>query len=437
MIAKASAITHGSNAVRYSADKDLAEIVKVGHLPEDLTTSAIWARMMLLQQQYRHKLKGHHGIRNTSLRIELSPAKEETEGWTMADWEKLADDFIREFDAVSLKRPGREDDDPHMHLANSQYVVSLHRDSKSGILHLYINANRIDMDGNTNNEYMTGKRATEAANKINEQRGWVQSMTKRDWNIDEVTNACIEALKSMDCFDWKTYEAKLTAKGYGVKIKRDAKDKVVGYSVKKGNSTYKSSVLGHMRNLTPSRIEDIWAKLHQDKNMHTQEYSLFGGFDEPSTTRVSLQEQSKEVQMRWEEAHKRRAAQKVGVKEEATKKLEPVRQEPVMVHHDIEINDWHYPVSIPEDVNRALLDAVRMSDDGILSKLVDVQDTAILLFANYLDAATQLSEYSGGGGSAPESGWGRKEDEDDIEWARRCAQQARIMHARPIRRMHR
>ncbi len=171
MIAKASAITHGSNAVRYSADKDLAEIVKVGHLPEDLTTSAIWARMMLLQQQYRHKLKGHHGIRNTSLRIELSPAKEETEGWTMADWEKLADDFIREFDAVSLKRPGREDDDPHMHLANSQYVVSLHRDSKSGILHLYINANRIDMDGNTNNEYMTGKRATEAANKINEQRG--------------------------------------------------------------------------------------------------------------------------------------------------------------------------------------------------------------------------------------------------------------------------
>lgn len=171
--------------------------------------------------------------------------------------------------------------------------------------------------------------------------------------------------------------------------------------------------------------------------MHTQEYSLFGGFDEPSTTRVSLQEQSKEVQMRWEEARKRRAAQKVGVKEEATKKLEPVRQEPVMVHHDIEINDWHYPVSIPEDVNRALLDAVRMSDDGILSKLVDVQDTAILLFANYLDAATQLSEYSGGGGSAPESGWGRKEDEDDIEWARRCAQQARIMHARPIRRMHR
>ena len=27
-----------------------------------------------------------------------------SEGWTMADWQKLADDFIREFDAVSLRR---------------------------------------------------------------------------------------------------------------------------------------------------------------------------------------------------------------------------------------------------------------------------------------------------------------------------------------------
>ena len=211
MIAKANNITHGSNAVRYSADKELAEIVKVGHLPEGLTTSSIWSRMMLHQAQFKERLQGHRRIKNTSIRIELSPAKEETEGWTMADWQKLADDFIREFDAVSLKRPDREDDDPHTHLADSQYVVSLHHDSKSQILHLHINANRIDMDGNVNNEYMIGKRATMAANKINEQRGWVQSMAKREWNIDEITNACIEALKEMDSFDFNTYEAKLKA----------------------------------------------------------------------------------------------------------------------------------------------------------------------------------------------------------------------------------
>ena len=62
MIAKADNITHGSNAVRYSADKELAEIVKVGHLPEGLTTSSIWSRMMLHQAQFKEKLQGHRRI---------------------------------------------------------------------------------------------------------------------------------------------------------------------------------------------------------------------------------------------------------------------------------------------------------------------------------------------------------------------------------------
>lgn len=57
----------------------------------------------------------------------------------MADWQKLADDFIREFDAVSLMRRDR-DEDEHTHLANIQYVVSLHHDSKGQILQLHINA---------------------------------------------------------------------------------------------------------------------------------------------------------------------------------------------------------------------------------------------------------------------------------------------------------
>jgi hypothetical protein len=117
------------------------------------------------------------------------------------------------------------------------------------------------MEGNTNNEYMIGKRATMAVNRINEQRGWIQSMTKREWNIDEITNACIVALKSMDSFDFNTYEAKLRAKGYSIKVMRDSIGKVCGYSVKKGNSTYKSSELGHSRSLTPSRLRTTWEKL--------------------------------------------------------------------------------------------------------------------------------------------------------------------------------
>ena len=344
MIAKANNITHGSNAVRYSADKELADIVKVGHLPEGLTTSSIWSRMMLHQAQFKEKLRGHRRIKNTSVRIELSPAKEETEGWTMADWQKLADDFIREFDAVHLKRPDRDDDDPHTHLANSQFVVSLHRDSKSKILHLHINANRIDMNGNVNNEYMIGKRATMAANKINEQRGWVQSMTKREWNIDEITNACIAVLKEMDSFDFNTYEAKLKAKGYGVNVMRDSIGKVRGYSIKKGNSTYKASQLGHSRSLTPSRLRATWEKLHRNKSIHTQtmvskKAQTFTCSTASVTTKVTQpKQQSSPKQMPLHSTMS-----------------EPVKMQPVMIHHDIDWNGRNYAVDIPEKAYNVLM----------------------------------------------------------------------------------
>ena len=37
MVAKGAVISHGSNAVRYSAEKEKAEIVKVNHLPENIS----------------------------------------------------------------------------------------------------------------------------------------------------------------------------------------------------------------------------------------------------------------------------------------------------------------------------------------------------------------------------------------------------------------
>lgn len=43
----------------------------------------------------------------------------------------------------------------------------------------------------------------------------------------------------------------------------------------------------------------------------------------------------------------------------------------------------------------------------------------MLLFAGYIDAVTSLSEScGGGGGSVPESSWGKKDDEDERAFAR-------------------
>ena len=420
MVALADVITHGCNAVRYSVDKEKSEVVMVHCLPENITPSSMWDRMLILQQKYREKINRYNHLYKTAIRIEVSPAKEETENWTMADWQKLADDFIREFDAqVYLKNDGRKENG-HTNLANSQYVVSLHRDSKGQILHLHINANRIDMEGNTNNSYMIRKRAMAAANKINEQRGWIQSMKKRDWNINEVTNACIDALKMMDSFDWNTYESKLKAKGYGVNVKRSNDGKVVGYVVKKGNSFYKSTLLGHSRRLTPSRIKNTWVKLHQDKSVHTQ-----------TIASKSMRTVSRPVAP--VKVNTQQLKPQLPTRDEPLSIIKPEQNTPEMVHHDIEWNGRIHPVDIPIEAGKALLDELGTMEVDLCATIVDAQKTAFLLLANYLDAATEIAE-SCGGGASTESNWGRKDDEEEIEWARHCARQARQMHQRPIRR---
>ena len=268
MVAKAAAVTHGSITVRYSTEKDLSEIVKVNCLPENLSASAIWSRMKLLQEQFREKLNRTKHLKCTSLRIEVSPAREETVGWTLEEWRELADDFVREFDAVDYSgRTGRESA-KSTSLKNTQYVAMLHHDSDSGILHLHIIANRIDMDGNVIDSHFVSERAKQAACVINERRGWVQPEEIHKERAVLVTQDCIAALKEMDTFDWDAYKQKLEGKGYKVVFRLDEEGKIHGYSLNIGYIKYKSSELGHTRSLTPSRIQETWAKLHPVKEVN-------------------------------------------------------------------------------------------------------------------------------------------------------------------------
>ena len=46
MIAKASTISHGANAIRYSVNKEKADIVKANLLPDNISPEAMYGRMM-------------------------------------------------------------------------------------------------------------------------------------------------------------------------------------------------------------------------------------------------------------------------------------------------------------------------------------------------------------------------------------------------------
>ena len=265
MIAKAKVISHGANAIRYSVDKDKAEIVKTNLLPDDISPTAMWARMLALQKKFEDKLNRYHPLKRNMIRIEVSPTSEETRGWTMEDWQRLANDFIREFDAVDLSAKSRRKSAKATNLKGSQYVVALHRDSKSGIMHLHIDANRIDMRGNVNDAHYIYERAMAAAVKVGQQRGWKDAQEVSLQNKEVITNDCLSVLTKMPCFDWGLYTKCLTQMGYDVKLQSDNKGQVRGYAIKRGNSIYKSSELGKGRCLMPSKIEGTWAKLHHQE----------------------------------------------------------------------------------------------------------------------------------------------------------------------------
>lgn len=197
-------------------------------------------------------------------------------------------------------------------------------------------------------------------------------------------------------------------------------------------------MLGNGRDLMPSKIEKTWAKLHQESAVSADVFRLFGGGDDdysyaPAKPKTTQQNPRVNVQRQKEETAKHIEHQQAK-KEQIKQQESTVKPQPVMVHHDINVKGTNYSVDIPEEANDIIMKESELPEEVLWTKIEDVQHTAILLFLNYIDAATTLADDCGGGGTPPDSGWGRKDDEDDREWARRCAHQAGIMHVYQRRR---
>ncbi len=396
MIAKAKVISHGANAIRYSVDKDKAEIVKTNLMPDDISPTAMWARMLALQKKFEDKLNRYHPLKRNMIRMEVSPTAEETQGWTMKDWQRLADDFIREFDAVDLSTRSRRKSAKATNLKDSQYVVALHRDSKSDIMHLHIDANRIDINGNVNDAHYIYERAMAAAAKVGQQRGWKDAQEVSRQNKDAITNDCLSVLAKMPYFDWGLYTKLLTQMGYDVKLQSDSKGQVRGYSIKRGNSIYNSSELGKGRCLMPSKIEKIWARMHHQEQRRPADVST-----NPKTNG----QQPKSIT--------------------TATTMTTADNSPKMRHFDFSTDEFHhYLVDIPQNCLAVIDKNIALDADNVFAKIGDVQKTAILLFAEYIDAATTIAAQSGGGGGGATSGWGQDKGEDYLSWAHRCAMMA-------------
>ena len=405
MIAKAKPISHGSAMTNYATKHNRADIVLTRNLDEGLTPLAMWGAMETIHQKYEPKFR-RKPVTKPTLRMEVSPSLEETKGWTLNDWYQYAQRFLEEFKKEVQAKDGKKKGAGKFNLDRAQIFACLHFDAKSGIPHLHILINRIDLDGNLMNDSFVGESAVMAAHAINVERGWELPEDIHDAHQKEITDACYDILRGMSQYDWDGYKHGLESRGYQVKEQRDKQGVLHGYTVLRGNSRFKSSKLGKGRDLTASKLEATWKKLRP----------VAPSVVKPSSPVVTSQTSGrKPITERY--AEHQNAAQP---KTEVTSVFRKI----------LSVDDKDYSIAMPVEAYKAMEENITAPDESV--PVENVLNVAMLLFMNYVDAATTIAESCGGGGGTS-SDWGKDKDEDEREWARRCAQHAKWL-CKPIKR---
>ena len=405
MIMLARVVPYGGNAVRYALEKEKAKLVKVNHMPDGIDPTAIWYMM-------KHHCQFHQQDRTVGRKLErsmvsfvISPSKEEAANFTMNDWANLQDESLETMDSLRLIPKGIMKE-VKTNFRNSMNVGGLHSDSKSGTLHLHMDCCRVDLDGNTNDVHDIHKRAMMAAEIINMRHGWKQPKEIRDMRKQEIADFCEYTLQKMQEFDVDFYFKMLRMKGYEVTPRYDKSKKLVGYTIGKNASIFKASEIG--RRFMASQLEATWKKFHPKPAQVKVKPSA------PTITPIS-----------------RPVRPAVQTTASTLLKVQPIAQPrpvPSFTTFNIDTPQGSKAVEIPTSVKDIFFNEAQIPEGNDTAIIDNVAHVAMLLFVGYIDAATSMSEScGGGGGSAPESGWGKKDDEDNRLYARRCLQMAHSM----------
>lgn len=388
MIAKAKAISHGINDLRYITGesqhkKHPEKIYRVldNLLHSELDAMGIWNSMQLTLSQ-------HRPIKNSVIRIELSPSSEHTRFFDIEDWQKLWQDFAEEFDKqVITNKDGKVRSCP-TNLTNSKYTVWLHTESKGGVPHLHAAVCRMDENGNINNDHNIHLHAQRAAERVAKKRGWTTAAQVRNSNIHQVNRDCMDTLKSMQSWSWEEYKNALIRKGYTVHEREDKKGILHGYALVNGNTKYKASELGIGRNLMISKLPATWKKLHHQP------------VTAKSNTPQVVQQSNRH---------------KVAPIDYTQYRVDRQDRIPYTLTHKGKEHRFYIPEKVLDCFNDEF-------DYRFIANCQELTDMAVAIFVGLIDTPN-VTTGGGGGGSQSDLPW-RDKDEDDLLWARRCARAA-------------
>ncbi len=416
MIILVKPAAYGGNAIRYATEKEKAEIIKINHMPQDITPMAMWHRMKMLCDM--HKGQHTHGrpMSNFMVTFVISPNPEECQGWTRQDWDNLQKEVLQVLDSVDMRQFPKCKKCKSTNFRNSMNVSALHHDSKSGVLHLHLDCCRLDLEGRTNDINQIHIRCMKAAEIINRRHGWKQPEEIREERRQQIANDCMEVLQKMKSWNLNAYFDMLCSKGYVVAQKADKQGVVHGYTISAGASTFKASDLEKSRKLQVSRLENTWKQLHRSDEVNLSKQSPMSV---PSSSQPTMA-----------------AHHPIDNKPIASLHKPIVEDKPKTTLCKVKVGGKTFCLDIPNTVKGIFSVEATLPDNTLWSTVEDITNTAMLLFCGYIDAATSISESCGGGGNSNNLGWGRDKDEDDEKFARRCIGKAKTMHTRK-RGLHR
>jgi hypothetical protein len=419
MIAKSKAISHGINYLRYMSGEsknkkhpEKINFICTKHMPEGLDAMGVWESMQV-------SLTGHNKLKNSLIQVELSPAKERTAGFSRQDWADLWREFVEEFDRQTVKDKNGKVKSKQTNVAGSKAVVYLHEESKGGIAHLHGAICRVDEDGNVNNDHEIHLRAQRAAEAVARRRGWTTANEVRATKAADVSSLCEQILKDMPQWSWTDYVARIEKAGYEVKTRTDSKGDIKGYAIVDGKTKYKSSELGKGRYLTYSRLAATWQKLHPVIERKEEDFI--------ATKRAAAKPQnnSRPVIMPVTRTPKEEDVCKaMPEKKSATSEPKPTRTDytawaPDRRSVDIDVDGEQHRLYLPKNV-------LRLFDDIFdYREVLNWQPLTNLACAYFAALLPPDSPTSAGGGPINNSGWRDKKDDDELDYARHCAQMAK------------
>ena len=382
MIARARAIAHGNAYTTYSTLKRDAEFVCCENIAGDMTVAVTEDDLDSIWMQFKYAGENHISMGKPVTRnlivMEVSPTKEESEGWTLEQWNQFAHQVIEEMDKVEFRNKEGKVSSRRTDFAHSKWLAMLHHDAKSGIPHLHFMISRFTLDGRVNDTNLIGLKATMAANSINQSMGWRQSKDISEEHKEEIKDAIYDILRTMERFDWDEFLRKIKERGYDAEMKRDSKENVVGYRIMRGNTRYNASQIG--RKLSANHIESTWKQLHDEMDAAKAEY---------------------------EEQHHLTC--------EPTRKGTPI----IHLEYDRSIEEGkdseHFTFDVSKKIIDAFCDTFNEFCNIFVFDLEQVVEESVFIFFELLTIETGESAHIGGGGQPKDLSKKKKHDDDEDE----------------------